>query len=195
DRLIDTWPLVTIELLRETAHRAARQRWVLETDVFPFPRDTELRSRADRLGHVIVWPDARSYRVILTVALRSLFSHRRADRLPQVDAVAKTLGMGQRLGQATRKVSLSTPLGTAELEVIEQVDLPSASNLLCRSLLELIRVKATPELCPFGQLPVYFEAKWQGGGEMQFEVMEMSAASALNVDGFRAPPVLPIFKN
>lgn len=195
ERLVETWPLITIDLLRETATREARQRWVLETDVFPLPRDTELRSRADRLGHVIVWPDARSYRVIPSGALRSLFSDRRADRLPQVEAIAKNDGVGERIGQATRKISLTTPLGTAELEVIEQVDLPSASNMLCRTLFEFIRVEASPELCPFGLLPVYFSAKWQGGGEMQFEVTEMTAVPALDVDGFRAPPILPIFKN
>ncbi len=93
-----------------------------------------------------------------------------------------------------RKLSLSTPLGSAEIEFIEQLDLPSASNLLCRSLLELIRVTATLELCPLGQLPIFFEAKWQAGGEMQFEVTEVTTAGALNVDGFRAPPILPIFK-
>lgn len=192
--LIDTWPLLQIELLRESARREARQRWRLASSVFPFPEGTELRTRADRLGHLVVWPDARSYRVVRPGALRSLFADRRVDRVPFVESVSKRLEPGKWKERVTEVVSLETALGTAVLETVEQTDLPSAATLLCQTLLELGRIRAQAELCPLGRLPVHFEMNFEGGGQLVFEVTALQALSNLNVEGFRAPPLLPIFK-
>src|SRR5690606_8751280 len=70
------WPKLRAQLLRETPTRPARMRWIMEGIGLPFPEGTEIRARADRIGHAIVWPDQRSYRVAPPGSLHALFADR-----------------------------------------------------------------------------------------------------------------------
>jgi hypothetical protein len=55
-------------------------------------------------------------------------------------------------------------------------------------------VRATPELCPIGQLPVHFELKWPNEEGVQFSVLSWGSAATFEQDDFRMPPELPIHK-
>lgn len=190
----DTWPVWRIELAREVRDRPALSRWVIQSRVFPLPPGTEFRSRADRLGTVVVWPDQRSYRVAQPGAFRTIFQDRRVDRMPFVDAKVVPVGVGKRLGREVSVIKLETPLGVAHLDLLEVTDLPHAAPLFCRQVLELIRVQAKADLCRRGMLPVRLYIEWQAGGQMLFEVTQLKAEPDLAMAFFRTPPHLPIFK-
>jgi hypothetical protein len=190
---IDTWPRFQVQLLREIPTRAARMRWVLHSRAFPFPETTEIRARADRIGHLVLWPDHRSYRIAPTGSLHALFADRRVDRVPFVEPERVTKGIGARLGKPTNTATIVTPLGATTLEFVEVTDLPYASQLLCTAFLEIVRVKASLDLCPIGQLPVHFESKWLSGDGVQFSVLSWGTANFEQED-FRMPPDLPIHK-
>lgn len=191
--LVDTWPRFQVQLLREIPSRPARMRWVLVSRAFPFPEMTEIRARADRIGHLVLWPDRRSYRTAPTGSLHALFADRRVDRVPFVEPEQVTKGAGTRLGKPTLRSTIVTPVGTSVLEFAEVGDLPYASELLCAAFLEIVRIRATAELCPTGHLPVHFEIKWPNDEGIQFSVLSWGAAH-FEQDDFRMPPDLPIHK-
>lgn len=188
------WPTMRVQLLRETADQMARLRVVLESTTFPLPVRSELRARADRLGYLVLWPDSRSYRVVPKGALHSIFSDRRVDRTPFVEPEVRSMTTGTRLGKPTQVLTLKTPLGETHLEFVEVKELTYAAPLLCALLLELVRIEGNESLCGPSLLPVHLDVTWQGGGTFTVTTLSWGAVADMGVDGFRAPPDLPIFK-
>lgn len=188
------WPSFDLEFLAETEERAARLRLISRGRASPFPPGTELRLRADRLGFVLVWPDDRSYRVVPPGALRSLFVDRRVDRVPFVEAKVKISPEKESVEPTARIVQISTSIGQARLETTALKDLPFAAPLLCRTLLEFVRVKNSEQLCPLGQIPLHFEFVWLNGNKLTADLSELKPATDLATDRFRSPPSLPILK-
>lgn len=189
-----TWPEFQIDLLRELPDLPARLRLVLDSPVFSLTKGTEIRMRADRIGFVIVWPDQRSYRQLPPGTMSALFSDRRADRLPFLDETLKVLDGTPRAGRAVIRHSIETSMGSAEMEFTERADLPYAAPLLCQLLLDMVRVSATPELCPEGKLPIRFSMLWTSGGGFLLEILNYNVEPLLNFDELRMPPSLPIYK-
>jgi hypothetical protein len=167
---------------------------VLHSPTFPLPHRTEIRARADRLGHVVVWPDQRSYRVVPHGALHAVFADRRVDRTPFVEPQAISENQGNRLGKETNIRTLKTPIGKVVMESVDVKELPYAAGLFCTALLELARVRGTPDVCGPGQLPVHFEINWASGETFVLSVLSWGAVTDLLLDHFRTPPDLPIFK-
>jgi len=188
------WPTLELKLLREVADQTARLRWVHTSKSFALPKKTELRLRADRLGALVLWADQRSYRLAPEGSLRSLFSDRRVDRLPFVEAEVKQLGPEKALDREAKKIRVVTSVGTTDLLTTELRDLPYASQLLCRVLFELVRVKSNDEMCPKAHLPLSFSVDWEEGGSLAFEVLSFSAEVGMDRESFRTPPALPIHK-
>jgi hypothetical protein len=188
------WPSFEVQFLRETSTRIARLRLIMDSAAFPFPIGTELRSRGDRHGHVLLWPDGRSYRVVPSGALRSLFNDRRVDRVPFVEASVKPPSSADADLTQRRVTEIVTPVARAILTSSQLADLPYASTLLCDTLLELIRVEATARLCPEGYVPLKFEVVWANENKLSFDLVELQPATDLEIEQFRAPPSLPIFK-
>lgn len=189
-----TWPLLRIQLLREIPTRPARMRWVLEGRAFPFPEKTEIRARADRIGHLVLWPNRRSYRIAPTGSLHALFADRRVDRMPFVETEKVEKGEGARLGKPTQRTTFTTAVGTGTMEFIEESDLPYASEMLCAAFLEILRVRPNKELCPRFHLPVHFEIQWPNEERVVFSALSWGAAGNFELDDFRIPPELPIYK-
>ena len=189
-----TWPQFDIELLRELPDQPARLRAVLASPVFSLAEGSELRMRADRLGAILVWPDQRSYRVLAKGTMSALLSDKRADRLPFLEPTVKQLESTTKLGREINHLRIETSLGTAELDLAQLSDLPFAAPLLCRLLLDMVRVDATDETCPAGALPIRLSVSWSGGGGFLFEVLGYKTEPRLSLDQFRMPPILPIFK-
>jgi len=188
------WPHLRVQLLRELPGQPARMKVILEQGTFLFPLETALVARADRHGYALLWPDARSYRIVPEGSLRSLFADRRVDVLPWVEPEMKSLGKGRRLGRATTSVEIGTAGGKARMETTIVKDLPFAAPLLCAALLELIRVQDTQELCPTGQLPLHMGVTWLSEESLSVEVVSIEANANFETDQFRIPPALPIFK-
>jgi hypothetical protein len=127
-------------------------------------------------------------------ALRSLFNDRRVDRVPFVEASVKSPSPPDAELTQRRVTEIVTPIARALLTSTHLVDLPYASTLLCDTLLELIRVEATAQLCPEGYVPLKFEITWSSENKLLFDLVELQPASDLEVEQFRAPPALPFFK-
>src|SRR5690606_4793128 len=123
---------------------ASRLRLVLEGDGWVLPPETELRARADRYGHIIVWPGAAKYRPLPPGAMRALLGERRYDVAPIAQAAVRPSPEGgKRIGIKTRKVEVSTRAAKATFEIGKLESLGEGGSLLCRWLLDLM--SAPPE--------------------------------------------------
>ncbi len=167
---------------------AGRMRAVFTSHALFLPVRSEIRARADRYGHVVVWPNAALYRVIPPGALRALFGDRRVDVTPLVIAVARPQGEGRRLGHSTRKIELASSLGTLKLELARVPEAGEGGPLLCRALVELIGVDPKVPTCQAGEVPLSAAYAWQEGGGVGFEVSALAKQADLGAQGLLTPP-------
>lgn len=162
------------------------------------PVGTQLRSRSDRWGHVVVWPDRRSYRVAPRGSLRAIFNERRVDVSPLVDGRVETGEAGRRFGLPTQRRSIEGPLGKVTLESARVTGLGDGGLLVCRLLLELGRIESSGEACLVEELPVEAQYVWARGGELVFRVTAVQRHASLAAldapDLFDIPPPMPILK-
>lgn len=162
------------------------------------PVGAQLRSRSDRWGHVVVWPDRRSYRVAPRGSLRALFNERRVDVSPLVAGRVETGENGRRFGLPTQRRTIEGPLGKVMLESARVAGLAEGGLLVCRLLLELARIQSSGEVCLAEELPVEAQYFWSRGGELWFRVTALqrhASFSALEApDLFDIPPPMPILK-
>lgn len=167
---------------------AGRMRLAWENAVFPFPPGTELRSRLDRTGHVLVWPSRAAYRSVAPGGLRALFAERRADVAPLVHAEAKPRGKGTVLGFDTERQELRSGFGVLTLEQAKVPGSGPAGLLLCRALVELVGVEPTSQACAPNAVPVHAEFRWQPKGGITWVVTELTRRTDLRVEELRVPP-------
>ncbi len=177
-----TTPRATIDL---AAH--GRMRFAIASVSFPLPLGAEVRSRIDRLGHLLVWPNADAYRVLSLGALRSLLGERRADVSPLVASTPKDLGPGVLVGHPTRRSELRGPTGRLVIEQAEVNSSGRGGELLCRFLLELDALQPSA-VCKKDLIPVRAEYFWERGGRLGFEVDSIVKRSDLALGGLYVPP-------
>lgn len=177
-----TVPRLTIDL---SAH--GRMRLAVAGISFPLPLGTEIRGRADRLGHVLVWPNNDAYRVLSLGAMRALFGERRADVAPLVAGTSKELGPGSLLGTPTRRTELESPTGRLVLEQADVTASGRGGELLCRFLLELDALQPSAT-CRKDLVPVRAEYFWARGGRLGFEVDAVAKRVDLPQGGLYVPP-------
>lgn len=162
------------------------------------PVGAQLRSRSDRWGHVVVWPDRRSYRVAPRGSLRALFNERRVDVSPLVAGSVETGETGRRLGLPTQRRIIEGPLGKVVLESALVTGLADGGLLVCRLLLELARIQSSGDVCLAEELPVEAQYLWARGGELWFRVTALQRHASLSAleapDLFEIPPPMPILK-
>lgn len=183
-----TTPKMTVDLAS-----AGRMRISLDSVVFPLPPTTELRSRSDRTGHVVVWPNRRAYRSIPPGGLRALFAERRADVTPLVKGKLTNKGNGSKLGFETAKAELASSFGTLTLE---QAKVPGATTgmLFCRFLVELVAADPNSELCDPGLVPVAAQFSWKPSGSISLSVKSLTRRTDLPVSDMRVPPAGALVK-
>lgn len=173
-----------------TVTDGGRLRVFFDARAFPLPLGSELRARADRLGHAVVFPGGNEYRSAAPGALRSLFGDRRLDVLPLVQGEVLPRGNApSRFGMAVRRVELQAKIGSV---VIDMAHLPEPSlgaALLCRSLVELAAVEPTSQLCAPGELPLRAQFSWRSGSGVVFEVLDLSRRAELPVGDVACPPL------
>ena len=155
---------------------------------YPWPDGTEIRARADRLGHILVWPDGKRYRNVVTGTLRAMFTDRRLDRghlfVPKITHQAP----GSALGQVTTKQVLSTPVGEIHLE---QANFPTAGDgaaLLCRFLVELMGIDPETRACSSDTVALRANLASSPGGKLQFVVNQVAKKQELPLAVIQFPP-------
>jgi len=165
-----------------------RMRIVFASRAMPLPMNSELRARADRYGQVVLWPNSTDYRVVPPGAIRTVLGERRVDVTPLSSGTVKSLGEGKRLGVATRKVEVTSPLGSVKLELGKTTDVGEGGALLCRTLVELVGVDPRSSVCVSGEVPLMAAYAWQDGGGIDFEVTSLSKRTDLATNDLLVPP-------
>ena len=176
-------PRFTIDLT------ANRMRMQLTSHGFLLARDSELRSRSDRFGHVFLTPDLASYRVLAPGALRSLFGERRADVSPLSPADVKIIGDGpMRLGYHTRKAEVNSRAGKGSFEIVRLPELGDGGALFVRALLDLMNAPPQVSVVGWDELPVHAELHWSTRGALFFEVTSITKRIDLSSTAMAVPP-------
>ncbi len=168
---------------------AGRLRVVFDAPSFAVTKYTELRSRSDLYGHVLVWPNSESYRVIPSGALRALLDERRVDLSPLVTGQAAKEQTGRpSFGFPTRTAAVTTPWGKVDLVQARTSNAGLGGILLCRLLLELVGARPDSPICEEGKVPVQASYTWRDGGKVAFEVSSLLIRSDFQSSMFLIPP-------
>ncbi|HMY15069.1 MAG TPA: hypothetical protein PKA58_02010 [Polyangium sp.] len=171
-----------------------RMKIVFQSRALPLPMNSELRARSDRYGHVVLWPSATDYRVIPPGAIRTVLGERRVDVTPLSSGTMKPLGEGKRLNLATRKIEVTSPLGSVKLELGKTNDVGEGGALLCRTLVEIIAVDPRSSVCVAGEVPLAASYSWVDGGGIEFEVSSLSKRTDLPTNDILVPPPGAIYQ-
>jgi len=166
----------------------SRARFVL-TGGFVLPPGTELRSRADRYGHLLLWPGENTVRVVQPGALRALLGERRLDVAPLAPAEARPNGDGpRRLNLRTRRVEISTRAAKATLEVATIRDIGEGGVLVCRFLLDLMSAAPSTTACETDEMPLHAELRWTTRGALVFDALSLTRSADLSPQDLAVPP-------
>jgi hypothetical protein len=152
-----------------------RLRVLFQSRAFPLGAGTELRSRIDGLGHVLVWPGGREYRVLPAGAVRTLLGERRADAIPlvQPQITGESEGL-RRAGHPTQRLELTTRTGRLVLERSKIAAAGEGATLLCRLLSEIIAVDPATAPCFSEEVPLRAQYTWPNGNGIVFEVSNVT---------------------
>jgi hypothetical protein len=173
---------------------AGRMRVAFASAGFPVPERTELRSRRDALGHVLLWPDGESYRVLPPGTLLALLGEGRADRMALVAAQPQTQSNGSWLKLTTVRSRLTGPLAELLLEQSEIAGISSGGELLCRMLVELAGIQPAAAGCEPELVPVRAEYQWRQGGRFGFQVLSITRRYDMALDRLLVPPTGCVFR-
>lgn len=165
-----------------------RMRIEFASRALPLPAGTELRARADRWGHLLLWPNSTDYRVVPAGALRTLLGERRVDVTPLAPGQIKATGDGKRLGLTARKIEVTAPLGTLRVELGKVADAVDAAPLLCRSFMEMVGVDPKTPACQSGEVPLFASWSWVDGGGIAWEATAITKRTDLLAGDFVIPP-------
>ncbi|MGA2448814.1 MAG: hypothetical protein ABTD50_09080 [Polyangiaceae bacterium] len=172
----------------------ARARFVL-SGAFAVPSGTELRSRADRVGHIVLWPGEDTYRIVEQGTLRALLGERRLDTAPLSPAEVHVGGEGvRRLNFRTHRVDISTRAAWATLELGVVHDLGEGGSLVCRLLLELMSTYPYTPACGVDEVPLHADLHWTTQGGMSFDVLAVARRVDLAPQDLAVPPGFTAFE-
>jgi hypothetical protein len=166
-----------------------RARFVLQSGAFVLPVSTELRSRADRYGHLLLLPGEDVYRVVEPGSLRALLGERRLDVAPLSPAdVAPGGESARRLNLRTRRVDVSTRAAKAVLEIATVRDAGDGGPLVCRFLLDLMSAPPSIAVCAADEVPLHAELRWTTQGNLTFDATSIARALDLAPQDMAVPP-------
>jgi hypothetical protein len=172
------------------ASESGRLRIRFDSRAFPVPAGSELRARADHLGHLFVFPSGLEYRLALPGSLRSLFSDRRLDVTPLVLATEPKPRVPQpnRFSQPVERAEIPSRIGTLTIDFAHVPEAGVGALLLCRTLLELTALDPRGEVCAREWLPVRAQFVWQAGPGLVFEITELRKRTDLPLAELLVPP-------
>jgi hypothetical protein len=165
-----------------------RARFVLSGG-FILPQGTELRSRVDRYGHLVLWPGESTYRVAQPGALRALLGERRLDVAPLSAANSTSGGEGVvRMNMPTRRVEVSTRAAVAVIELSPLRELGDGGVLVCRMLWDLMNAPPSTTACNTDEMPMHAELRWTTQGALTFDVVSIVRRLDLSAQDLAVPP-------
>ena len=168
---------------------ASRLRIVVASSGLVLPVGTELRARADRYGHVVVWPDTNGYRLAAPGSLRALFGERRLDVAPLATAYVGLSGEGSRAHNLrTRRVQVDTRAGKATIDLATIRETTDSASLLCRTLLDFLNAAPSTPVCGPDELPLHATFSWSPSGGLVFDVLSIEHRADLRPQDLAAPP-------
>jgi hypothetical protein len=168
---------------------AGRMTFRSTSRALPISFGSELRARHDRYGHLVLWPQAESFRVVPAGALRTLLDEGRVDVTPLVPGtVESTKRGGKAHGQELRTVVLSSALGKLRLEVATMPSAGLGGPLLCRLLVESVGIDPASSACAAEQVPLAAAIDWADGGGLDFEVRKLTERTDVGVAEALVPP-------
>lgn len=171
------------------ASEAGRLRVVFDTRSFPLPLGTELRARADHLGHMLIFPGGKEYRPAAPGMLRAIFEDRRLDVLPLSPGEIVNRGTAPpRAGRTPQRVEISSPIGTALFDLLPLSEPNQGAALLCRLLIELLAVDPSNPICSPKSLPIRVQFSWRSGSGISFEIHEFSKRMEIPLGDISCPP-------
>jgi len=166
-----------------------RARFLLQSGAFVLPVGTELRSRSDRYGHLLLWPGEDVYRVVEPGSLRALLGERRLDVAPLSPADVTPRGeSARRLNLRTRRVEVSTRAAKAVLEIATVRDAGDGGQLVCRFLLDLMSAPPSIAVCASDEVPLHAELRWTTQGSLSFDATAIDRAADLAPQDMATPP-------
>ena len=172
----------------------ARARFVLSAG-FVLPQGTELRARADRYGHLVLWPGEETYRVAESGSLRALLGERRLDVAPiSQAAVTPVADGGRRLNLRTRRLEVWTRAARASFELASFRDAGEGGVLVCRLLLDLMNAPPSTAVCASDEVPLHAELRWTTKGALTFDVTSIARRADLSAQDLAAPPAQATFE-
>jgi hypothetical protein len=179
-----TAPRMTVDL-----SSVGRMRVNFESRALPLGEGSEIRSRADRYGHVLVWPNGSRYRVLPPGAVRTVLGERRVDAIPLVRAQSASKSDGaRRAGFPTKKWELSTRTGKLLLEQAKISAAGEGGALFCRFLSEIVAIDPSAAPCSAEDVPLRAQFNWPQGGSTVFEVTAVSERVEFAAERLFVPP-------
>jgi hypothetical protein len=155
---------------------------------FPFDDRSLLQARYENTGHVLVWPDGASYRVLPAGVLRSLFGEARPDATPMTNLEPESHAGGNVLGYTTRVWTFETPQGKLTLHQALVPEAELAAPLVCRFLVELMSITPTTGVCESQRLPLRAEFEVGDGARALFEATRFDVAPEGTATALLVPP-------
>ncbi len=158
--------------LQVTAELDGTTAVVMTGGAFPVPQGSQLLARPDHLGHLLLWPDQATYRVLPPGSLPALLRERRVDVAPLVTPKVEKdeQTRERRFGGKVQRAVLNTERGTITLDRIEIADAPQAGAPLCRLIMEIAAAQALPKVCGAPWLPVRALYELNEEGKLEFVV-------------------------
>lgn len=157
-------------------------------NLFPFESGASFASRFENHGHLLVWPDAQTYRVLPVGSIRTLLTEGRPDVTPFVHLDPEPHAGGELLERATQTWTLETSRGKLQLHQARIDEADYGGPLLCRFLLEWLSVAPSSTVCEPGLVPLRAEIESPRGAKLVWDTSELEVKADGEVTKLAVPP-------
>ncbi len=167
---------------------SGRMRLTLASRGFAFEKGTEIRSRVDLLGHILVWPDQAQYRIVPTGAMRALFEEGVPDVGPMLATNVKSAGNARWLEWEVERTNVTNAFGHLTIDQAANTSAGVSGRLLCRWLVEFINADPASSVCQNDLVPVRAQFSFAGGGKADFSVTQATKKQEFTATSIGVPP-------